>query len=738
MGNERIRLCGISKSYYSKESVTQALRKVNLSFSTGEFVAITGESGSGKSTLLHMIGGMDTFDEGEMYVDGEPTFQYDDNDWEEYRCHRIGYVFQDYSLLGHYTVLDNIVGALLVMGKTKDEATVIAKKYLEQVGLGKLLHHKATELSSGQKQRLSIARALSKETGIIIADEPTGNLDSETGDQIIELLAELSKERLVIMVTHNYDQVEKYATRKIRIHDGEVISDVQVNERSLAETETKQVSEAGQASGMRRADRKTLRFFTRRNLTTQKARTIMLATFSLVIASVGFVLIGEIASHWDDIYTKKYSKDAFAKEDDTRLVAKKEDGTSFTAEEIEELKNLSYVTQVDSCDYINDVNYYFEREDYRLVYGRAGWDSEAELMDVKFLNDSRFMKSVDCITEADLTAGRMPEARNEIVLATDNEKYLNRTISFYFSCTNFWDSNFYTAKMTVVGIINTSETQAYFTNAFCHMITTGIWDDEYRIAYAWNRVLKRYDYMPKVYPVVASDLVGNKVRIAGKFPFTVAPMGEILFRTMDGSEIVTEETIRVDEDPSESTGLFLEVSQEFYDAHYAPQVKQVSLYIVSYAKTDAVLKALSDKGYYAVSTIRTGKMDYQPNVVKERLTLMAICFAGLIGLMLAQILILRALMRSQIKDFDIMKFIGMKVVDLKKVSYMQMGCISVFCTVIVILVMNVLRLFHYDVLSNMMWYITPVAYALFAVFVNVTMILTVMAFNASLEGRLRR
>ena len=122
MGKERIRLVNVSKSYYSQETVTQALRKVNLTFSTGEFVAITGESGSGKSTLLHMIGGMDTFDEGEMFVDGAPTFQYDENDWEEYRCGKIGYVFQDYSLLGHYTVLDNIVGALLVMGRKKKEA----------------------------------------------------------------------------------------------------------------------------------------------------------------------------------------------------------------------------------------------------------------------------------------------------------------------------------------------------------------------------------------------------------------------------------------------------------------------------------------------------------------------------------------------------------------------------------------------------------------------------------------
>ena len=230
MEKVKIDLQDISKSYYSETTVTQALRKISLTFWESEFVAITGESGSGKSTLLNIIGGMDTFDEGEMFVDGQPTFQYDEQDWEEYRRNRIGYVFQDYSLVGHYTALTNVMSALLIMGHEQKQAEEVAKNYLKQVGLEGFETHKASELSSGQKQRLSIARALAKNTGIIVADEPTGNLDSETGVQIIKLLKELSKDRLVIMVTHNYEQAEPYVTRKVRLHDGNIISDVQVNE----------------------------------------------------------------------------------------------------------------------------------------------------------------------------------------------------------------------------------------------------------------------------------------------------------------------------------------------------------------------------------------------------------------------------------------------------------------------------------------------------------------------------
>lgn len=174
MEKAKIELQNISKSYYSEAAVTQALRKISLTFVQGEFVAITGESGSGKSTLLNIIGGMDSFDEGEMLVNGRPTFQYTENDWEEYRRNQIGYVFQDYSLIGHYTALDNITAALLIMGKSKEEARTTAMEYLKRVGLKGYETHPATELSSGQKQRLSIARALAKNTGIIIADEPTG------------------------------------------------------------------------------------------------------------------------------------------------------------------------------------------------------------------------------------------------------------------------------------------------------------------------------------------------------------------------------------------------------------------------------------------------------------------------------------------------------------------------------------------------------------------------------------
>ena len=450
MEKVRIRLEGISKSYYAKTAVTQALRKINLTFQMGEFVAITGESGSGKSTLLNIIGGMDTFDDGEMYVDGQPTFQYDDEDWEEYRRNKIGYVFQDYSLIGHYTVLDNMMSGLLIMGKEKSEAEEISLHYLKLVGLEGYEMHKASELSSGQKQRLSIARALAKDTGIIVADEPTGNLDSETGEQIISLLKSLSKERLVIMVTHNYEQAAPYVTRKIRIHDGEIVVDVLVNngKEMQKEESVEAAREAEIATEISTVDKKQhtrkqelaiASFFAKKNALTQPSRAFMFTAFLMIIAMASFLLMGELFLHADDITTKVYSNKAFYKQDDTRIVVKKTDGSLLTEEDYENIRKLSYVELVDSCDYANDINYYIEEdEDYEFLYSYRGgwgewgeWGGVEERKNLKFISNTKFMLSTDCITEEDLAYGRLPESRNEVVLYAENDKLLGRKETCY-------------------------------------------------------------------------------------------------------------------------------------------------------------------------------------------------------------------------------------------------------------------------------------------------------------------
>lgn len=219
-----LELKGIGKIYVSEGNVTVGIRGVNLSFDKGEFVAITGASGSGKSTLLNLLSGMDSYEEGELLIEGEPTSHYLQKDWEEYRKQYISFIFQEYNIIESFTVLENVELALMNIPDRR-ERRARALELLRRVGLEKFIHHKGSKLSGGQKQRTVIARALAKDSPIILADEPTGNLDSKTSEEIVSLLREVSQDKLVIMVTHNFDQVEHCATRHIRIFDGAVESD---------------------------------------------------------------------------------------------------------------------------------------------------------------------------------------------------------------------------------------------------------------------------------------------------------------------------------------------------------------------------------------------------------------------------------------------------------------------------------------------------------------------------------
>lgn len=219
-----IKLNDIGKIYVSEGNVSVGIRGVNLSFDLGEFVAITGESGSGKSTLLNVISGMDSYEEGELYINDEPTSHYIQQDWEEYRNKYISFIFQNYNIIDSFTVLQNVELALMNIEDIKERRRK-ALELIERVGMTSHINHKGSKLSGGQKQRTIIARALAKDSKIILADEPTGNLDSKTSKEIIQLLKEVSKDKLLIVVTHNFDEVKDHATRHIRVFDGSIEGD---------------------------------------------------------------------------------------------------------------------------------------------------------------------------------------------------------------------------------------------------------------------------------------------------------------------------------------------------------------------------------------------------------------------------------------------------------------------------------------------------------------------------------
>ena len=226
-----LELKGIKKDYLAGENTVHALKGIDLSFRKSEFVAILGPSGCGKTTMLNIIGGLDQYTEGDLVINGRSTKEYKDRDWDAYRNHSIGFVFQSYNLIPHQTVLQNVELALTLSGVSKSERRERAKKALEQVGLGNQFHKRPSEMSGGQMQRVAIARAIVNDPDIILADEPTGALDTKTSEQVMDILKDISKDRLVIMVTHN-PEIAKMANRVVKLRDGK-ISSIRVNMHPL-------------------------------------------------------------------------------------------------------------------------------------------------------------------------------------------------------------------------------------------------------------------------------------------------------------------------------------------------------------------------------------------------------------------------------------------------------------------------------------------------------------------------
>ena len=288
-------LKNIKKDYLAGENTVHALKGIDLKFRNSEFVSILGPSGCGKTTMLNIIGGLDQYTEGDLIINGKSTKDFKNRDWDAYRNHSIGFVFQSYNLIPHQTVLQNVEIALTLSGVSKVERRALAKKALEDVGLGNQLHKRPSEMSGGQMQRVAIARALVNNPDIILADEPTGALDTETSIQVMDILKEISKDRLIIMVTHNPELAEKYSSRIIKMLDGEIkadsnpLTDKEVTKQAMEDSKNQQ-RKAGKKVRKPSMSFSTAFMLSLKNLFTKKGRTTLTA-FAGSIGIIGIALI---------------------------------------------------------------------------------------------------------------------------------------------------------------------------------------------------------------------------------------------------------------------------------------------------------------------------------------------------------------------------------------------------------------------------------------------------------------
>ena len=461
-----LRLENIKKEYITGDSKVEALKGVSLQFRKSEFVSILGPSGCGKTTLLNIIGGLDRYTTGDLVINGKSTKEFKDKDWDSYRNHSVGFVFQTYNLIPHQTVLSNVELALTLSGVSKAERKEKAIKALKEVGLGEQINKKPNQLSGGQMQRVAIARALVNDPEIILADEPTGALDTKTSVQIMEILKKISKNKLIIMVTHNPELAEKYSSRIIKILDGKITDDSNKYEKDEEKKEERTVNKNSKVS---------MSFFTAlslslNNLMTKKGRTFLTA-FAGSIGIIGIALILSLSSGMQN-YINRVEEDTLSSypitvQEETLDMAsmmtslvdeteetEHEDGkiysrnivnnmlstisTKVQSNNLEEFKEYLDDDNSDIKDYINaiqysynlDLNIYKENEDDYVqvnpsqIFSKLGMENMESMMlaetDVwqELLDNEELLQS-----QYDVLAGKWPEKYNEVVLVVseDNE-----------------------------------------------------------------------------------------------------------------------------------------------------------------------------------------------------------------------------------------------------------------------------------------------------------------------------
>ena len=478
-----LQLKNITKNYLSGDSEVKALKGIDIEFRENEFVSILGQSGCGKTTLLNIIGGLDRYTSGDLIINGKSTKEFKDKDWDTYRNHSVGFVFQSYNLIPHQTVLSNVELALTISGVGKEERRKRAIEALQKVGLGDQINKKPNQMSGGQMQRVAIARALVNDPDILLADEPTGALDSVTSEQVMEILKEISKDRLIIMVTHNPDLAQKYSSRIIRLLDGKVTDDTnpyKATEEDLEKSKIQKNKKGKASMKFGTAVRLSLN-----NLMTKKGRTFLTA-FAGSIGIIGIALIMSLSNGVQQ-YIKRVEEDTLSSYPitiqkstidmssmmqsfmETDEVEEHEDGkiysrpivnnmletlsTKIQTNNLEEFKRFLESDESNIKDYINAIQYeydlnlniYKQNEDGNIqqvnpsiVLSELGFGSmmEAREESSEMMSSSMMMSNTDAWTEMldnqellesqyDVIAGNWPTNYNEVVLIVDENNQIS-------------------------------------------------------------------------------------------------------------------------------------------------------------------------------------------------------------------------------------------------------------------------------------------------------------------------
>ena len=695
---EALRLERVSKYYQSENNVSVGMKHISLTFNMGEFVAVTGESGSGKSTLLNVLSGLDKYEEGEMFIFSEETSHYQIKDFENYRRENVGFVFQNYNIIDSYTVYQNVMLALELQGYPKKERKERALKLIDQVGLTKQKHQKSSKLSGGQKQRAVIARALAKDTPIIVCDEPTGNLDQTSAEQVIQLLHDVSKDKLVIIVTHEFDQVSKYATRRIKMSDGEIVEDIKIKQHEDITVNKVEKTKSLSFFGLIK--------FSLRNLLAQPKRFIFML-FLMIIAISVFTVV-----YSNQIFglrtTGLEQSSTYPSVPNSRVLVERRDGNPLTQADIEKIETFNDVSKVYAYGAL-----FYNDTSFNLVSFYNG----TEVMDMM---GYRYNDSALNLNTSDLESGRLPEAADEIVVS----RYwwgIELDQTFLLTSNRIWEwdkerlEESSIGYFKVVGIANNDRQTIYFSEAFLDQTYPTEPTLDLNVREQVKQTLEnniRFSYNDQdfsVYPK-EEDFDGFDIFLENNTPLNDIPLiievmiySESLSTSVSMSKTMTIGNAFL-EDNFNFGAMSASVYQEIIDA-FLEEVEEEFYTLPSAIASVSVENQLAGTRIVNQLDVETYKVYYPANIpgfIQEFLvfilSIVAIIILTILGLFLYAVIhaVTKNMMNSRKKDFSIFRSVGAHESTLSVLVILEQILLSIIGLALSVFILNMIVLFVPD------------------------------------------
>ncbi len=703
-----LELKDVSKFYYSNGIIASGFTKINLKLRMGEFVVITGESGSGKTTLLNVISGLDSYEEGEMYVDGKETSHYTEKDFEDYRRKYIANIFQNFNLVNSYTVYQNVELVLLLNGYKKKDIKKKVLDMIDQVGLTKFKNTKVSKLSGGQKQRVAIARAMVKETPIIVADEPTGNLDVESAKEAIEILKKVSKDKLVIIVTHNIEQMEQYATRIIKMHDGRIVENNEVKKvEDNIEVKTSKYNKITRANKYRLGIRNTFNIFSK------------FALLFVVFLFITLAVFAEYASFKNEEYELSQQAHNYYFKDTSpnRILITKKDKTEFSSEDYEKIKSISNINYIVENDYLIDKRIKLYQGDFLFGIGLKGYFNDIKKFD------------------GNLDKGRMPENDNEIILTTDKnyisiDDYLNKT--FNVSTTDSYNMGNSQDEVTIVGI--------KYTDAATHS-----YDFDFQI-YATSKMIEKlkipmnisistikYLFNGKYTDIANYQLVSSKNVEKGK----AIVNDDLKYQLIRGSIKNKPITIFVNNffyneelnlkisrtytklNFKKVTGYdeyqdIICINEEDYKYLFDKPSYQSSVYVKDTEDIDETLQELENMGIEAKKITDFALQDNSQTIQVEKIIKTIVTIILIIILFFISYFIIRIILKSRNTYYTTLRMLGAGLKSVKRILDIELFINSniAYFTVVIFIWLTKLNIINFEYIRNLAQYIQLPEYLL--------------------------